>query len=84
MFRYFRSFFSPPPPLRSQLAVAGCVVIIIDELMQKGYGIGSGISLFIAANACENVVWKSFAPVSIQVSVLVRPTHAGSVLRPFR
>mmetsp|Transcript_17418 Transcript_17418/g.45222 ORF Transcript_17418/g.45222 Transcript_17418/m.45222 type:complete len:355 (-) Transcript_17418:515-1579(-) len=51
-----------------QLAVAGCVVIILDELMQKGYGIGSGISLFIAANACENVVWKSFAPVSIQTA----------------
>ena len=37
--------------------------------MQKGYGIGSGISLFMAANACENVVWKAFAPVSIQVRV---------------
>ena len=38
-------------------------------MMQKGYGIGSGISLFMAANACENVVWKAFAPVSIQVRV---------------
>ena len=36
-------------------------------MMQKGYGIGSGITLFMAANACENVVWKAFAPVSIQV-----------------
>ena len=44
-------------------------MIVLDEMMQKGYGIGSGISLFIAANACENVVWKAFAPVSIQVSV---------------
>ena len=29
-----------------QLVVAGLVVILLDELMQKGYGLGSGISLF--------------------------------------
>ena len=30
-----------------QLMVAGLVVILLDELLQKGYGLGSGISLFI-------------------------------------
>ena len=29
-----------------QLVVAGLVVILLDELLQKGYGLGSGISLF--------------------------------------
>mmetsp|Transcript_17419 Transcript_17419/g.45227 ORF Transcript_17419/g.45227 Transcript_17419/m.45227 type:complete len:472 (-) Transcript_17419:319-1734(-) len=48
-----------------QLAVAGCVVIILDELMQKGYGLGSGISLFIATNSCENIIWKAFSPTTI-------------------
>jgi protein transport protein SEC61 subunit alpha len=36
-----------------QLFSAGMVVIILDELLQKGYGLGSGISLFIATNICE-------------------------------
>merc|ERR1712196_765555 len=37
-----------------QLFIAGLIVIILDELLQKGYGMGSGISLFIATNICEN------------------------------
>merc|ERR1711972_814420 len=45
-----------------QLFVAGVIVIILDELLQKGYGLGSGISLFIATNICENIVWKAFSP----------------------
>ena len=35
-----------------QLSIAGLIVILLDELLQKGYGIGSGISLFIATNIC--------------------------------
>ena len=48
-----------------QLFFAGIVVIILDELMQKGYGLGSGISLFIATNICETIVWKAFSPVTV-------------------
>lgn len=48
-----------------QLFVAGIIVIILDELLQKGYGLGSGISLFIATNICENIVWKAFSPTTI-------------------
>merc|ERR1711970_794029 len=48
-----------------QLFVAGVIVIILDELLQKGYGLGSGISLFIATNICETIVWKAFSPMSI-------------------
>eukprot|EP00997_Jenningsia_sp_PLL12_P002235 NODE_137_length_2399_cov_10.980851_g119_i0.p1 GENE.NODE_137_length_2399_cov_10.980851_g119_i0~~NODE_137_length_2399_cov_10.980851_g119_i0.p1 ORF type:complete len:323 (+),score=83.40 NODE_137_length_2399_cov_10.980851_g119_i0:1376-2344(+) len=36
-----------------------------DELLQKGYGLGSGISLFIATNICETIVWKCFSPTTI-------------------
>ena len=39
-----------------QLFFAGVIVIILDEFLQKGYGLGSGISLFIATNICENIV----------------------------
>lgn len=48
-----------------QLFFAGIIVLILDELLQKGYGLGSGISLFIATNICENVIWKAFSPTTI-------------------
>merc|ERR1719386_300749 len=48
-----------------QLFFAGIVVLILDELLQKGYGLGSGISLFIATNICETVTWKAFSPTTI-------------------
>lgn len=47
-----------------QLTFAGYIIILLDELMQKGYGLGSGISLFIATNICETIVWKSFSPIT--------------------
>jgi protein transport protein SEC61 subunit alpha len=48
-----------------QLFTAGMVVLILDELLQKGYGLGSGISLFIATNICESIIWKAFSPTTI-------------------
>merc|ERR1719441_54515 len=48
-----------------QLFFAGIIVIVLDELLQKGYGLGSGISLFIATNICETIVWKTFSPTTI-------------------
>lgn len=47
-----------------QLFLGGVVVILLDELLQKGYGLGSGISLFMATNTCENVLWKAFSPTT--------------------
>ncbi|EFO93254.1 hypothetical protein CRE_04463 [Caenorhabditis remanei] len=47
-----------------QLVMAGLVVLLFDDLLQIGYGLGSGISLFIATNICENVVWKAFSPAT--------------------
>jgi len=48
-----------------QLFFSGIIVLILDELLQKGYGLGSGISLFIATNICENIVWRAFSPTTI-------------------
>lgn len=48
-----------------QLFVAGLVVLLLDELLQKGYGLGSGISLFIATNICETIVWRAFSPATV-------------------
>lgn len=48
-----------------QLFVAGLIVLTLDELLQKGYGLGSGISLFIATNICETIIWKAFSPTTL-------------------
>ncbi len=46
-----------------QLVAAGIVLMLMDELVQKGWGIGSGISLFIAAGVAQQVWWLSLGPV---------------------
>jgi protein transport protein SEC61 subunit alpha len=48
-----------------QLVFAGILVMLLDELLSKGYGLGSGISLFIATNISENIVWKAFSPFTV-------------------
>jgi preprotein translocase SecY subunit len=45
-----------------QLMVAGLVLMLLDELIQKGWGIGSGISLFILAGVAQSIMWSSLAP----------------------
>jgi protein transport protein SEC61 subunit alpha len=44
-----------------QLTTAALIVILLDELLQKGYGLGSGLNLFIATNVCESIVWKALS-----------------------
>ena len=48
--------------LFTQLFSAGIVVILLDELLQKGWGFGSGISLFIAAGVAQKIVWNLLCP----------------------
>ena len=48
-----------------QLFLAGILVICLDEMLQHGYGLGSGISLFIATNICESIIWKAFSPYTV-------------------
>ena len=43
-----------------QLLAAGVIVILLDELVQKGWGFGSGISLFIMAGVAQRVFLSSF------------------------
>ncbi len=47
-----------------QLVVAGVVIILLDEMLQKKWGFGSGISLFIAAGVCLSIVWSTLGPIS--------------------
>ncbi|RUP46917.1 Sec61 alpha 1 subunit, isoform CRA_a [Jimgerdemannia flammicorona] len=48
-----------------QLVVASLITMLLDELLQKGYGLGSGINLFIATNICETIFWKALSPTTI-------------------
>jgi len=45
-----------------QLIVAGIILMLLDELVQKGWGIGSGISLFIMAGVAQRILWDSLSP----------------------
>jgi preprotein translocase SecY subunit len=47
-----------------QLIGAGIIVMLMDELVQKGWGLGSGISLFIMAGVAQTVVWDTFSPTT--------------------
>src|SRR5271157_3001094 len=47
-----------------QLLAAGLMVMLMDELIQKGWGLGSGISLFIMAGVAQSVVWDTFSPTT--------------------
>jgi preprotein translocase SecY subunit len=45
-----------------QLIITGIIVMLMDELVQKGWGLGSGISLFIMAGVAQNILWSTFSP----------------------
>jgi len=45
-----------------QLLAAGMIVMLLDELVQKGWGFGSGISLFIMAGVAQQIFWQCFSP----------------------
>ena len=51
-----------------QLLAASIMVLLLDETIQKGWGIGSGVSLFILAGVCQTVFWYTFSPLSIRVT----------------
>ena len=41
----------------AQLSIASFIVILMDEMLQKGWGIGSAISLFILAGVAYQIMW---------------------------
>jgi len=47
-----------------QLISAGIIVMLMDELVQKGWGLGSGISLFIMAGVAQSILWSMFSPTT--------------------
>jgi preprotein translocase SecY subunit len=47
-----------------QLLAAGIIILLLDELVQKGWGFGSGISLFILAGVAQMIFWECFSPTT--------------------
>ena len=65
--RYWIGVEPPPAYIKAlvafQLAFAAFLVILMDEMLQRGWGIGSAISLFILAGVAQAIVWSLFGYV---------------------
>ncbi|KAG2659099.1 hypothetical protein PVAP13_1KG297600 [Panicum virgatum] len=46
-----------------QILFSGIVVIYLDDILKKGYGLLSSVSLFTATTICGNILWKAFSPL---------------------
>ncbi|HXV67261.1 MAG TPA: preprotein translocase subunit SecY [Nitrosopumilaceae archaeon] len=49
--------------LIGQLMGASIIIMFLDETVQKGWGLGSGISLFIMAGVAQQILWSMFSPL---------------------
>jgi len=49
--------------LMGQLMGASIIVMFLDEMIQKGWGLGSGISIFIMAGVSQQILWSLFSPL---------------------
>src|SRR5918996_834981 len=47
----------------AQLIGASIIVMLLDETIQKGWGVGSGLSLFIMAGVAQTILWRGFTVV---------------------
>ncbi|MDP7981618.1 MAG: preprotein translocase subunit SecY [Conexivisphaerales archaeon] len=89
---YYHVPLSALPIDAIQLILAGIVVYMLDQMIQKGWGVGSGISLFILANVALLVMVDLFNPVKVAgqffgiIPFLVQAALSGNiyaaVLRP--
>jgi preprotein translocase SecY subunit len=55
-----------------QLLIAGMVLMLLDEMIQKGWGIGSGISLFILAGVAQRIMLDCFSVILINDGNITR------------
>ncbi|GJN13387.1 hypothetical protein PR202_gb00081 [Eleusine coracana subsp. coracana] len=50
-----------------QLVSASAIVVFIEDLLEKGYGLrgASAVSLLAATSTCGKVMWHAFSPVTV-------------------
>ncbi len=51
--------------IAGQLIVATYFILLLDEMIQKGWGLGSGVSLFILAGVMKIMFWYMFGIVTV-------------------
>jgi len=66
----------------SQLFIAGLLVMLIDNMLTNGWGLGSAISLFISTNICESIVWKALSPYTFNQGA--GPQFEGAIINTFQ
>jgi len=69
-----------------QLFFSGIIVILMDELVQKGWGLGSGVSLFIMTNVAGQVMFSMFDVLNSSDDTLpngIIAAMGGNILRFF-
>src|SRR5271169_1064606 len=59
-----------------ELFGASVIVMLLDELIQKGWGIGSGVSLFILAGVAQRAMWDIFSPIVVPITQATSTTPA--------
>ncbi len=57
----------------AQLLAAGIIIILLDEMIQKGWGLGSGISLFIAGGVGLQIFQGLFAAQALGEGYITSP-----------
>jgi len=62
----------------TQLLIAGLIIILLDEMIQKGWGIGSGISLFILGGVAQKIMINCFSV--IPVGGVTEPVRAYGIV----
>lgn len=62
-----------------QLAAGGIIIMFMDEVITK-WGLGSGISLFIAAGVSKTMVLSIFSPLDTAGKLIFAGGDAGSVV----
>lgn len=48
-----------------QLLIAGLIILLLNDLVKKGYCLGTEVDLFIVANICWTIMWKAFSLVTV-------------------
>jgi protein transport protein SEC61 subunit alpha len=66
----------------AQLFIAGLLVMLIDNMLQNGWGLGSAISLFISTNICESIMWKALSPYTFNQGA--GPQFEGALINTFQ
>lgn len=67
-----------------QLVSSTVIIMLLDELLQKGWGIGSGVSLFIAAGVAGQILYNAFAFVPTSTSNGGDGLYRGAIVAFFQ